>query len=248
MVTLVSSDDGIREPIATFAHSSSLLSVVHDHLPTIAFLKQEAPDDAMFLLIDTPVARNVLQFIDPDFFQNRVTWITMDKVYEIKGDLTVAVPVGIPIVRGCCGGFDPLRRWLATQHPFNPDKKIVLFYTRGGSEDNHHGRVVEANHEKEILEHIRQAMKKHNRSEELVIFDGQENGKTMSIAKQFQIFRSASTVIGPHGSGFGGNFAWTNPFPTNCEERVKLLEFIPGQDSASVQRMYASYVSTGMPC
>jgi hypothetical protein len=91
-------------------------------------------------------------------------------------------------------------------------------------------------------------MKKHNRSEELVIFDGQENGKTMSIAKQFQIFRSASTVIGPHGSGFGGNFAWTNPFPTNCEERVKLLEFIPGQDSASVQRMYASYVSTGMPC
>ena len=168
----------------------------------------------------------------------------MDEVFHIKGQLTVAITQGIPIARqGCCGAFDPLRKWMSEKHPFNPAQKIILFYTRGGLNNHKLGRAIGEYDEKEVLNHIRAAMTKYNRPEELVIFNGQENGVTMSFENQFKLFRSASSIIGPHGSGFGGNFAWTNPFPTNCEEKVKLLEFIPGQDSATVQKLYVSYVS-----
>lgn len=200
------------------------------------------PETTGFLLVDCNVTKNVIRVIDPEFYK-RVKWITRDQIFHIKGSLTVALPLGIPIVFGCCGGWDPMRQWMATSHPQIPKKKKIIFYSRGGSKDTHHGRVVEPTHEKHILDRIKMAKRKYGRNEEIVIFTGQSGGKTMSVEKQFELFRSAHTIIGPHGSGLGGNFAWTNPFASNCEERVKLLEFTPGQDSAQVQSLYATYVS-----
>ena len=218
---------------------------VHDSLSTIAYLKSVVPETTQFLLVDPhpqETEKNVIAFLDPVFYK-RIKWIERDQVFHIKGSLTVAVPLAIPITLGCCGGWDPMRQWIAESHPDRPAEKRIVFYTRGGSSDQRHGRVVEANLEKEIIKHIEAAMVKYQRPEKLFIFSGQENGKTMSIAKQFEIFRSASTIIGPHGSGLGGNFAWTNPFPTTCDERVQLLEFFPGQDSAQVHCLYCSHVS-----
>jgi hypothetical protein len=57
------------------------------------------------------------------------------------------------------------------------------------------------------------------------------------------VFRAANVIIGPHGSGLGGNLVWTNPFASSCKERTQLLEFIPGQESAQVQSLYVTYVS-----
>lgn len=195
------------------------------------------------LLVDNKTTRNVLSFIDPGFVKDQVEWINRDVVYHIKGSLTVSVPLGIPAVMGCCGQFDPMRQWMAEKHEENPAKKHVVYYSRGMSTDTHHGRKLEAQHEKEVIAHIKAAIKKYGRNEELVIFTGQKDGKTMPVVNQYAIFRTASTIIGPHGSGLGGNFVWTNPFPTTCEERTQLLEFIPGQDSAQVQALYGSYVS-----
>jgi hypothetical protein len=200
------------------------------------------PETTKFMLVDGVVTRKVIEFIDPEFYK-RVMWIQRDQVFHIKGSLTVAVPIAIPITLGCCGGWEPMRQWLATTHPVRPKRKTIVFYSRGGSKDTHHGRVIEEKHEQDILDHVRLAMKMYNRPEELVIFTGQKAGKTMPIDEQFNLFRSAHTIIGPHGSGLGGNFAWTDPFTSSCDERTKLLEFIPGQESAQVQSLYATYVS-----
>lgn len=223
---------------------SNTSSTVHDHLPTIAYLRSIIPPTTKMLLVDNKTTRNVLSFIDPEFTRDRIHWINRDVVYHIKGSLTVSVPLGIPAVSGCCGGFDPMRQWMAEIHPDNPAKKHVVYYSRGMSTDTHHGRVLERKHEEDVIAHIKAAIAKYGRNEEIVIFTGQKDGKTMPVPDQYNIFRGASTIIGPHGSGLGGNFVWANPFATNCEERTQLLEFIPGQESAQVQNLYASYVST----
>jgi hypothetical protein len=192
--------------------------------------------------VDCPINRKVFQFLDPDFVK-RVKWFIRDNVFHIEGNLTVAIPLSVPIVFGCCGAFDPMRQWVAEMHPDRPAKKLVIYYSRGGSTDTSHGRIIDISLEKEIIEYIRAAMQRHGKKEDLVVFNGQFEGRTMPIERQFALFRSASTIIGPHGTGIGGNFVWTNPFSRTCEERTQLLEFITGQESAQVQNLYATYVS-----
>ena len=222
---------------------------VHDHLPTIALLKAFVPPTTKFLLMETNVTKNVLTMLDPQFVKTRVVWIRYNQVVQIRGGhtLTVSTPNSMPAAGGCCRQFDYMRQWVAALHPdHHPDltherKKTVLYYKRGGSSDTHHGRVLDPNHETQIVRHIRDAMTKYNRPEEFAIFSGQWEGKTMEVVNQFAMFRTASAIIGPHGSGIGGNFIWTNPYVRNCKDRVKLLEFIPGEESKQVQVMYATY-------
>ena len=93
-------------------------------------------------------------------------------------------------------------------------------------------------------------MEKYNRKEKLFIFSGQDDeGEILPLSDQFDIFRRASTMIGPHGSGFA-NTIWTYPFPQGCDERVQMLEFISGTDSEQVQTpVFNGYywVMRGMP-
>mmetsp|Transcript_6955 Transcript_6955/g.8811 ORF Transcript_6955/g.8811 Transcript_6955/m.8811 type:complete len:140 (-) Transcript_6955:118-537(-) len=96
---------------------------------------------------------------------------------------------------------------------------------------------------------IRESMAKYGRKEELIIFTGQDNdGNLLPLIDQYNIFRRASTIIGPHGSGIANNI-WTYPFPDSCEDRVHMLEFIPASDSSDVQIIYTGYywVMRGMP-
>lgn len=218
---------------------------VHDWLPTIAFLRTVVPETTKFLIVDTPVNRKILHFLDFEFY-NRVVWIALEKVYNIKGDLTIQIPAGIPNVYGCCNGWDPLRQWIAEKHPDRIPNEVqknkhVIFYSRGGSSDTKHGRVLDPELEKEVLQHIRDKLKQYGRDEEIVIFTGQIDGRTLSIEEQYSLFRGASAFIGPHGSGLGGNFIWTDPFASNCEERFKILEFMPGPETPEVHAEFAHY-------
>jgi len=220
---------------------------VHDHLPTISFLQEIVPEHTKFLLVDSKVTRAVLKSIDPDFYENRIKWIERDHVYHIKRQLTVSLRKSYQITMGCCGAFDPMRRWMAKTHPELPEKRTVLYYTRGGSPDTTHGRILEPNHEEQIIQHIKAKMEQYDVKEEFVIFNGRdnENKQTLPVETQFNLFRAARTIIGPHGSGLGGNYAWTNPYPTNCKDRTQLLEFIPGTDSAVVQTFpFTTYYNT----
>jgi hypothetical protein len=48
----------------------------------------------------------------------------------------------------------------------------------------------------------------------------------MTTEERYQLFKNVTVIIGPRGSGLSGNMFWTNPMPSDCEHRVKTLEFI----------------------
>uniref|UniRef100_A0A7S1D4R6 Glycosyltransferase 61 catalytic domain-containing protein n=1 Tax=Cyclophora tenuis TaxID=216820 RepID=A0A7S1D4R6_CYCTE len=216
-----------------------------DHLPSIAYLRKELPLSIKFLLLDTKLSRSVLKFLDPYFYQNRIEWIRLREIVRVEGNLTVSIPVSIPLMHGRGRPHQYLREWVNEQHPVVPEKRAIVFYSRS-SVDTHHKRIVDRKHERQVVDTVRAAMTRYHRREELVVFDGSvfnresRNYTTMSIAEQFRIFRSAKTIIGPHGAGMLGNLVWVDPFPPTCHDRVQVLEFIPGPESEQVQAVYRS--------
>lgn len=219
---------------------------LHDHLPIIAWLIENVDPEVKFLLLDHPKHREILNIVDANFVENRVVWVQRNELLQVTGTLTVAA-TSLPYRN--LRPIESLGRWLhrsmPQHHQPTPTERTILYYTRGGSSDTEHGRVVEPQHEADILETIRRGMKKYNRPEKLVVFNGQDSdGHTMSVAKQFELYRSATAVIGPHGSGLA-NIVWMDPSgtpPTSdtqaeasaCAHKPKILEFLLGPDSTQV--------------
>mmetsp|Transcript_38241 Transcript_38241/g.114465 ORF Transcript_38241/g.114465 Transcript_38241/m.114465 type:complete len:345 (-) Transcript_38241:50-1084(-) len=250
--------------------------ILHDNLPVVAWLKYVAHDEATFLLPDHDKFRELVRFIDPEFFR-RVHWYHPNEVITVRdGTLTVSDhwpflgPYGNTLWRY-------LRSWIGENHPerYPEDERTVVFYTRGPvppengaaaaatdeewnldigpprpSAETRHGRLLDLNHQSDVVASVRAAMERHGRKETLVFFTGSDEttGKILPFREQFDTFRRASAVIGPHGSGLA-NVIWTDPFPPGCGDRVKMLEFIPGSDSAHVQKLYNGYYwnMRGMP-
>ena len=229
----------------------------HDYLPSLAYMRAVTRsaygnNTAKFILVDFERCRELVQFMDPDFYK-RVEWIQFDEVVKIDGEITYLTPQSIPQNAGHAL-MSHLRQWLTEAHPFDAadfhTHQHILYYDRVGSNAVNHGRVLDADQQWQILVTIRAAMEKYGlANQELVLFNGHnKQGETLSPAEQFQLFRRASTIIGPHGTGIS-NMVWTNPNPQGCEARTQLLEFVPGPDVADVQGIYAGYYRSfrGLP-
>ena len=130
--------------------------------------------------------------------------------------------------------MDFLRLWSVKGRDRSSARNKVIYYDRRNPLDTTQSRLVRPDVESQMLRMIKEALTKHRRREELVIFNGlYTNGTRMSAEDQFLLFKDATAVIGPHGSGMSGNLLWTNPFPRNCADRVKVLEFFGGNDTAT---------------
>ena len=114
----------------------------------------------------------------------------------------------------------------------NNNKKKVIFYTRTGGTTR---RLIYPPHEEEILilSLIRSKMVQYGRNEEdLIIYSGtDENGNTLSIKEQFDIFSQADTAMGPHGSGLA-NIIWMDG---RCKSGTKVLEFASSERTRNIQ-------------
>ena len=218
----------------------------HDVLPSIAYFRKTLPEKTMFLLLDVGINKETIEFIDPEFSRKRVHWIKFDQHVEVRGGtLTVSASPEIPFTRVHLL-FNPLREWLNLNHAGVPPKRRVVYYKRirVDKKGAQQGRVLDDGQEKELLSRVRKKMVQHNKEDlELVTFDGLDpaTNETMSLQEQFDLFRSAQTIIGPHGTGLGGNLLWIDPSPKNCEDRTQLLEFVPGPDSGHVHHVGASH-------
>ena len=173
-------------------------------------------------------------------FMDRVLWVPYNHIVHVKrGDLTVIIPDKVPTYMGT-SFMKPLRKWLTTNHPeehirFDTDHPhgLVIYYTRSGASNVEHGRVIEKSHERDIVEHIKEAMKRHGRKESFITYSGFDNdGNSLSVEDQFHLFRSATAVIGPHGSGLA-NMVWFDfkRAGSSCKKRPNVLEFVSGPDS-----------------
>ena len=218
---------------------------VHDHVSKIAWLKSLVSDDTKFILPFHPIHEAVLTMVDKKFVKNRVIWINYaETVHAPEGSLTLMVPKSnAPFPHGSPQTAtiytEYFRRWLEESHwsskPVNKrakNKGKVVFYSRAGSTTR---RNVDMELEQVLLMTIREAMAKRGQSEDdLTIFNGKdEDGNTLPMEKQFEIFSSADTAIGPHGSGLT-NMIWMDP-RCDSESRPKVLEFVSSERSKDVQ-------------
>lgn len=212
---------------------------LHDHLPSIAYARHVMPESTKFILVNNESDRKRLQFIDPIFEAERVVWAEERTIYRVStGSISGLPPTK---TRHIIDRFNQLRNWVLPKPNFETDQKTIVYYTRGGR-DTHHGRTMDPDHEKFLLHLIRDKMAQHGRKEHLVIFDGQENGSTMSLQHQFDLFRSATIAIGPHGSGLA-NILWL-PVADSCQSRAKVLEFLvrPNQTDIQAGGSYKTYM------
>lgn len=212
---------------------------LHDHLPSIAYARHVMPESTKFILVKNEGDKKRLQFIDPVFEAERVVWADERTIYRVSTGSMSGLPS--PSTRHIIDRFNQLRNWVLPKPSFPTDQKTIIYYTRGGA-DTHHGRTMEPGHERHLLHLIREKMAQYGRKEHLVIFDGSENGATMSLEHQFDLFRSASIAIGPHGSGLA-NILWL-PAADSCNRRSKVLEFLvqPSQTDIQVGGSFKTYM------
>ena len=218
---------------------------LHDHLPLIAWLREILHPTVKLLLLYHARHEEILEALDPFFVADRIEWIQRRELVQIiGGHFTVLRFEQTP--HRTIQTVESLGRWLNEVHPGKRligSSRKVIYYSRGGSADTHHGRIVEESHEADVIALIQTKMEENKRPEELIIFNGQKDGETMKIRDQLELFRSASTVIGPHGSGLA-NVLWmdsntasasnANAKSTSCSDGPKVLEFLLGPDSAQV--------------
>jgi hypothetical protein len=111
--------------------------------------------------------------------------------------------------------------------------RTVVFYSRT-SNSTFHGRTASKEHEAYIIDIILTSMAEFKRPEQFVIFNGEDkNGQTLGFQAQYDVFRSANIVIGPHGSGLA-NILWMQP-AVKCTKAPKVLEIMCTKDTTQVQ-------------
>lgn len=216
---------------------------MHDFMPYLSWLKSEF-SDYKFILHDNSVTKNLIHFIDQEFF-NQVFWLPQNQIAEVTGNLIVSTPDHHPCIMEK-KLMSHLIDWYRKQFPVNPKLNNIIYYDR--SIGSNHGRIVNKQCQNNIIDTIKNYISENNLSDELIIFRGNKpNGEPLSVKDQFDIFRKAHTIIGPHGTGLT-NILWCDFFN---EKAIKLIEFIPGGVgySAQVQSPFNGYhnVLSGLP-
>jgi capsular polysaccharide biosynthesis protein len=223
----------------------------HDVLPILAYYKSVLPANTKFILPYTAVMRDTLELIDPVFVREQVYWLQMNVIVSVVGGtLTVNHPQKT-LFNKFHDLWNPLRAWMQEKMPPAVSKERTVIYYKRTRTSSFKGRVFDEEQEQELLRRIQKAMSKYKRPEKLVIFSGNNpDGTKMTSKEQLDLFRSAATIIGPHGTGLGGNLLWADPAPKDCASRVHVLEFITSDEtSAEVQQAWISHyrVYRGLP-
>lgn len=213
-------------------------NLLMEHLPLMAWMDQEVVSpDTKFIVVDSPLMKQILSKLDPDFYEQRVVWIKPGELFHVTGDLMVAMPEKFPI-RGL---MPNLLTWLRKLHPEPTERSNIIYYSRHPDQIRN-GRVMDVENEREVIDVIRHKMVQQlgRSADELIIFNGiNELGEQMSFERQFEIFSRAQTIIGPQGGGLA-NLLWSAAHPTeSCGDRTQVLEFF------STSSLYASFY--GLP-
>lgn len=202
---------------------------LHDNLPYLLWLVSNVPSDYKILMLESSIKKEIISNIDVKLY-NRIKWIKIGDTIEINGDLIVSTPDCHPCIMGK-NFMKYFKNWIK-QNSIESFNKDVIFYSRRNTTNR---RVLEKNNEKLVIKTIKELMLKHKIRGELVIFSGKdENNDSLSVSEQIKIFKNADTIIGPHGTGL------INMLYANLD-KVKILEFIPSCESASVQRPFNGY-------
>lgn len=224
-------------------HSNNYSHILSDNLPLLAYLKKNLNESFKFLMLDNPVSRNIIKTLDKDFY-NKIEWISLGEIISIDGDLIVTTPDHHPCIMAK-NLMSYFLDWISDSVTKPKERNNIIFYTRYQTT---RWRVLNLENEKKIIESLKKFLIDNKIEGNLIIFSGKdEDGNTLPVEEQICIFKSAHTIIGPHGSGLV-NTIWSN-FDESAP--IKLLEFNPGpkEYSSQVQAPFNGYhtVFRGLP-
>lgn len=219
---------------------------LHDHLPLIAFIRSILHPGSRIVLQDSPFSRKFFQWFDPGF-ETRVAWIGHGSTIFVNGRVTSLHANQFPLRNPFFVAH--LKSWIDSRPQPDPLPQTIIYYSRSNSKDVRHSRIMDEECEQAAISRIKDAMIRYGRTERFVLFNGIENGETMSFANQYRLFRSATALIGPHGSGMA-NSMWMRGDAGDAA-RPNVIEFLPGRKSAHVlvggySKTYY-YLSGGLP-
>lgn len=217
--------------------------IMHDSLPLLAYLKTNVDDSFKFLMLNKPVIKTILKEFDEKFY-NRIEWIELGEVINVIGDLVIPTPDHYPCIMAK-NLMSYFLDWTSISLPKPVERNNIIFYTRDKTTPF---RVLNLENEKDIIASLKKFLKDNKIDGNLIIFSGKdENGNVLPVDEQISIFRSAHTIIGPHGTGLT-NIMWCD---FSDDAPIKLLEFCPGPTgySAQVQQEFTGYhtVLRGLP-
>ena len=217
--------------------------ILHDNHPLLAYLNATLNESYKFIMLNRPVIKEIIKALDNNFY-DRIEWIENGEIVTVDGNLIVPKPDHYPCImaKNLMSFF---LEWSSRSLPKPVERNKIIFYTRRNTTNF---RVLNAENEKEIVHSLKKFLADNKVDGELVVFSGKdENGNTLPIDEQISIFRSAHTIIGPHGTGLV-NVMWCY---FDDEPPVKLLEFCPGPVgySSQVQHEFNGYhnVLRGLP-
>jgi hypothetical protein len=243
-----------------------------DHIGYLAYLRKTLPPQTRVVLFESQEQpegerlRHIVNEVD-SVFAKRIEWVTCESLRNCNqlvqvsnggGKLRVLKPI---VSTRHLSLLNLARGWILETMPSHQQlgketRQRVIYYSRrrtdrdGNDSDadvpasNKHMRGVRAMdqaQEQEILKLIQNIMRRFGHDHELVVFTGQD----MSFRDELMLFRSASTVIGPHGGGLA-NLLWLTPNQGvsdegGCPNRPKVLEFVT---NAAVPDVHGGYCLT----
>jgi hypothetical protein len=229
---------------------SSYQHILIDHLGYWNYLREhaqeffplDAPEETHFIFEGRHVPAHLLDVIDPEFAK-RVTFVKQNTLLEAPpgSSLSVFIP---PARTTHLDLLEGARRWISNSSGsisthgtvLSAPEKTIIYYKRI-SETTNLGRIMDAEQEERILGMIQPCIKRYNRPERLVIFDG----KGLVTEQQIALFQSASIVIGPHGGGLANLIFTSLPSygvetRTSCDQRTKVIEFVTSPETRQLQR------------
>ena len=231
-----------------------------DRLGYLIYLSKTLPSTTKFLLPTAANAQTItsmLNEIDPQL-STRIEVIKCDSHFdchnqqiEVKnGSLKILAPKSSTRHLEL---YQLLRAWLWNSPIIQSalskvTEKTVVYYKRSSDITGRgiatNARYMNQQQEDQIIQRIEHALRRYNRDERLVVFDG-----TLRFLDQIKLFHSATTIIGPHGGGLA-NILLTAP-SHSCAERPKVLEFVTNTDTPQVQRgqfLEATYYTLYATC
>jgi hypothetical protein len=227
--------------VFTIFHYNVFAHFMLDYLPMIAYMRDLFPPSTgmRFLFADSGnKTQRLLENLDPEFAA-RVDWIQCpnsrrrcrNQMVRVRnGNLTVMHPKS-PLKH--MDNLVRARNWILESHPprpeaLDPKQRTVVYITRNHGTAQH-GRAMDLEQEQTMLRMIEHMLKRYNRPEKLVVFDGSDH----NFVQQLELFQSANLVIGAHGGGMA-NLLFLLP-SESCQERPKVLEFVANSVVPEVQ-------------
>lgn len=189
---------------------------LQDVLPTIIYHDLHSSADHIFCP-KSEILDSLIQLFDIKF--SKTTFINPSQTISVNTSRICIYRLKHPIdhrYKSKILSFKNLinKKFKTDNHP--EEFTRLIYCTRNTSTDVKHMRFMNDQNEKDIVHHLEDFAKTHNLV--FTIFNGQENGRTMSHKNQAKLFREASVVVGPHGSAMS-NVLYLDEYkkPIVCE-------------------------------